>query len=144
MGLWSGSYKINPFLSTFTFVRFPKGERCAIVSKSWSGAVSVRLQNQHRCPAITVTPPFLCLFRKINRDDVVILDSLNYIKGTCLLLCFSIIFMFMFSIIAFLFELEMLCRLQVWTLLSGETRTDPPLSGEHSWWFKVKIFKPEG
>lgn len=77
---------------------------------------------------------FICLLRKINKDDVVILDSLNYIKGKLALVRFSVIFSY-----AFMFKIEMFCRLQIWIILSHQACTDPPLSGEHPRLFKFKI-----
>lgn len=78
---------------------------------------------------------FFCLLRKINRDDVVILDSLNYIKGKFALVCFSIVFIY-----AFMFKNQKIfCRLQIWIILSHQARTDPPLSGEHPRCFELKL-----
>lgn len=115
--------------------RFPKGERRAIFSESWSGEVSLNL-HQHwlLCCSDAKQICFICLLRKINKDDIVILDSLNYIKGKFQSVHFCIIFIY-----AFMFKTKIFCRLQIWAILSHQARSDPPLSGEHPWCFKLKI-----
>lgn len=60
------------------------------------------------CAVAAIPNTFICLLRKINKDDIVILDSLNYIKGKFALVRFSIIFIY-----AFMFKMEMFCRLQI-------------------------------